>query len=73
MGNIAQRRKMRMKRILALCLVLACLLLTGCAGTTVIYQEIDRPDTSPPTPTPGVEVEGAVKTGLAVITDVSDS
>ena len=62
-----------MKRILALCLVLACLLLTGCAGTTVIYQEIDRPDTSPPTPTPGVEVEGAVKTGLAVITDVSDS
>ena len=30
-----------MKKIAAFALVLACLLLTGCAGTTVIYQSGD--------------------------------
>lgn len=62
-----------MKRTLALCFVLVCLLLTGCTGTTVIYQEIQRPDTSQPTPAPEVSVKGAVKTGLAMITDISGS
>ena len=58
---------------LALCL---CLLLTGCAGDTVIYQvACDHEDEPQVTPPPVVEPElgPAVKTGLAIITDRSAS
>ena len=58
---------------LALCL---CLLLTGGAGDTVIYQvECDHDDQTQVTPPPVVEPDRgpAVKTGLAIITDRSAS
>lgn len=59
--------------LLSLCL---CLLLTGCAGDTVIYQvECDHEDEPQVTPPPVVEPDRgpAVKTGLAIITDRSAS
>lgn len=62
-----------MKRKLLACLVLLCLLLTGCAGTTVIYQEMPRPDEPQTDPTPDTNSDGAVKTGLSIVTDISDS
>ena len=58
---------------LALCL---CLLLTGCAGDTVIYQvECDHDDQTQVTPPPVVEPDHgrSVKTGLAIVTDRSAS
>lgn len=62
-----------MKKSLALAVVLVALLLTGCTGTTVIYQEITRPDTSQPTPPPENSGPAALKTGLALITDTTAS
>ncbi len=62
-----------MKKSLALAFVLVALLLTGCTGTTVIYQEITRPDTSQPTPPPENSGPAALKTGLALITDTTTS
>ena len=59
--------------LLSLCL---CLLLTGCAGDTVIYQvECGHDDEPQVTPPPVVEPDRgpAVKTGLAIITDRSAS
>ena len=54
-----------MKRKLLACLVLSCVLLTGCAATTVIYQEMPRPDEPQTDPTPDTNSDGAVKTGLS--------
>lgn len=59
--------------LLSLCL---CLLLTGCAGDTVIYQvECDHDDQTQVTPPPVEEPDSgpAVKTGLAIVTDRSAS
>ena len=64
-----------MKRLSVLLLCL-CLLLTGCAGDTVIYQvECGHDDEPQVTPPPVVEPDRgpAVKTGLAIITDRSAS
>lgn len=63
-----------MRKLWLLCLVL-CLLLTGCAGDTVIYQvQCDHDDLPQSTPQPTPEVtEEALKTGLAVITDTTAS
>ena len=58
-----------MKKIAAFALVLACLLLTGCAGTTVIYQSGDLQNAEQPSP----ETPSGVKTGLAIVTDISGS
>lgn len=71
-----------MKRNLALVIVslLVMSLLAGCTGTTVVINEctcpcVDAPtETVTPTPEATLPVtEGAVKTGLAVFTSVSDS
>ena len=77
-----------MKKTIALLLSLLLLaaLLTGCTGTPVIYYtECDCPDgahtgTAAPAPAPAPSVgnsepagEGALKTGLAIITSVADS
>ena len=62
-----------MKKTIAFSLVLVLLvgLLAGCAGTAVVYYSDstcphDKVPVNPP-------AEGAVKTGLAVITSVKDS
>ena len=61
-----------MKKALALTLMLLCLLLTGCSGSTVIYQELTRPEDSEPAPAP--EASGGVwKTGLAILADTTGS
>ena len=72
-----------MKRLTAIVsLVLAVCLLSGCAGSPVIYYtdctcpadaHVQTPATQPDTTEPPVVAEGAVKTGLAVITSVADS
>ena len=72
-----------MKRLTAIAsLVLAVCLLAGCAGSPVIYYtdctcpadaHVQTPATQPETTEPPVVAEGAVKTGLAVITSVADS
>lgn len=68
-----------MKKILALALAAAMLLamLAGCAGTTVVVGECghtDAPAVPTATPVPSVGVaDTALKTGLAVFTNVSDS
>ena len=67
-----------MKKTLALILVMALLtaLLAGCAGTTVVIGECTCPagshDALPGTTQPA-PAEGAVKTGIAVSTKISDS
>ena len=64
-----------MRKLWLLCLALT-LLLTGCAGDTVIYQvACDHEDEPQVTPPPVVEPDRgpAVKTGLAIITDRSAS
>ncbi len=70
-----------MKKLFALLALVLCLcVLTGCAGTLVIYhQNCDCPTsgTTPPAdtkPTPDTPApEGALKTGLALVTDISGS
>lgn len=63
-----------MKKLLLMILVLA-LVLAGCAGTTVVINDCTCSGHSGDTtqPTDPVVREGAVKTGLAVVTDVSGS
>ena len=72
-----------MKRLTAIVsLVLAVCLLAGCAGSPVIYYtdctcpadaHVQTPATQPEATEPPVVAEGAVKTGLAVVTSVADS
>lgn len=65
-----------MKKLFALTLALtfALSLLTGCMGTTVVIGNCTCPPESHQQPaTPTVPAEGAVKTGLAVSTKLSDS
>lgn len=63
-----------MKRVLALLLAAACLCLTGCAGDTVIYQVDCGHEDAPQTDTaPQPSADGAVKTGLYLTTDLTDS
>ena len=72
-----------MKKLTAIVsLVLAVCLLSGCAGSPVIYYtdctcpadaHVQTPATQPEATEPPVVAEGAVKTGLAVITSVADS
>ena len=63
-----------MKKALALVLALVCLCLTGCAGDTVIYQELPRPEDSEPAPPPEAEASGVFwKTGLAILADTTGS
>lgn len=62
-----------MNKTIAAALVAACLLLTGCSGTTVIYQEMTPAPEVQPEPTPNPGPSGAVKTGLAIIADTTDS
>ncbi len=64
------------KLFMLLSLVLCLCLLGGCMGTPVIYHEnCDCPTQGGNTPTQGGKpvVEGAVKTGLAVVTDITGS
>lgn len=61
-----------MKKALAIVLVLSCLCLTACAGTTVIYQELTRPEDSEPSPAPEVS-RSSWKTGLAILADTTGS
>ncbi len=68
-----------MKKLFTLLSVILCLcMLTACAGTPVIYHigcdcpdvgTTEKPDNTPQTPLP----EGALKTGLAILTSVSGS
>ena len=61
-----------MKKALAMVLVLLCLSVTACAGDTVIYQELTRPEDSEPAPAP--EASGVFwKTGLAILCDTTGS
>lgn len=68
-----------MKKQIAFSLVLVMLLslLAGCSGTAVVYYGGCTCPTSPSTPAPTDPVnppaEGAVKTGLAIVTGVSKS
>ena len=71
-----------MKKSMALILTIALvmMLLAGCTGTTVVIGECTSPPDShtntPVEDTPVADVpvtEGAVKTGLAVVTSISDS
>ena len=67
-----------MKKVFALILtlVLAMSLLAGCTGTTVVIGNCDCPCkdwTQPTTPEATTPSEGAVKTGLSVSTNISDS
>ena len=72
-----------MKKYLAiLSLILAVCMLAGCAGSPVIYysdctcpvgSHEQVPATQPQQTQPPVEVEGAVKTGLALVTSVAES
>ncbi len=64
-----------MKKILLLATVVLCLsLLAGCMGTPVIYNNCTCPTAggtaNPPATSGG---EGALKTGLAIVTDISGS
>lgn len=61
-----------MKKALAMVLVLLCLCLAGCAGDTVIYQELTRPEDSEPAPPPEVS-DVFWKTGLAILCDTTGS
>lgn len=63
-------------------LILIACMMAGCAGSPVIYYSdctcpadahVQTPATQPDTTEPPVVAEGAVKTGLAVITSVADS
>ena len=64
-----------MKKILALILtiVLMLALFSGCVGTTVVIGECDHDAPDAPATAAPVLKEGAVKTGLAVVTSVADS
>lgn len=63
-----------MKKTVVLCLLVLCLCLTGCAGDTVIYQvECDHDAVPQTVPEPEDEGGEAVKTGLALWTDLSGS
>lgn len=65
-----------MKKKIAFFLTLSLLLsiLAGCAGTTVVVGDgCTCPSGSHTAPTPSKPAEGAVKTGLAVVTDISGS
>ena len=72
-----------MKKLTAiLSLALVVCMLAGCAGTTVVYysdctcpvgSHVQTPATEAPATEPPVVAEGAVKTGLAVVTTVRDS
>ena len=63
-----------MKKTVVSCLLALCLWLTGCAGDTVIYQvECDHDDALQTVPEPEDEGGEAVKTGLALWTDLSGS
>ena len=68
-----------MKKQIAFSLVLVMLLglLAGCAGTAVVYYGDCTCPTGPTTPAPTDPInppaEGAVKTGLAIVTSVSKS
>lgn len=64
-----------MKKTLAVCLLALCLSLTACSGDTVIYQvQCDHEDLPQTDPQPVPEPESdAVKTGLAIRTDISGS
>lgn len=65
-----------MKKIMTILLAIsmfACLL-SGCVGTTVVIGNCTCPTEGNPQPTnPAVEAEGALKTGLAVLTNLGDS
>ena len=63
-----------MKKTIALILTIALMLalFSGCIGTTVVIGECDHETESQPTEAPQLS-EGAVKTGLAVFTDISGS
>ena len=61
-----------MKKLIALILTLT-LLLTGCAGTTVVIGNCTCPAGSHNEPAPSVPAEGALKTGLSVSVSVADS
>ena len=65
-----------------LCLILAISLLSGCAGSPVIYysdctcpadSHVQTPVTQPEETQAPVVSEGAVKTGLAIVTSAADS
>lgn len=62
-----------MKRTIALVFALSCLCLTGCSGATVIYQELPPAQQTQPAPQPEEPDSGAVKTGLAILTDTTGS
>ena len=67
-----------MKKTLALILAIALIaaVLAGCAGTTVVVGECTCPagsHSSTPDATQPAPAEGAVKTGIAVSTSISDS
>jgi hypothetical protein len=72
-----------MKKFTAiLSLTLVVCMLAGCAGTTVVYysdctcpagSQVQTPATEAPATEPPVVAEGAVKTGLAIVTTVRDS
>ena len=61
-----------MKKLIALILTLT-VLLTGCAGTTVVIGNCTCPAGSHNEPAPSVPAEGALKTGLSVSVSVADS
>lgn len=63
------------KTLIALtALLLVAVMLTGCMGTPVVVQDCTCPSEGETTPTTTAPVgEGAVKTGLAVITTAGDS
>ncbi len=62
-----------MKKVIAFLSIVLCLcMLSACAGTPVIYQETC--DCPPQGSTPELPVpEGALKTGLAIVSDISGS
>lgn len=65
-----------MKKSIVIMMVLAVLtcLLTGCVGTTVVIGNCTCSTDGGVTPTePTVNAEGALKTGLAVLTDITES
>ena len=71
------------KSIITLALVLVVALLTGCAGTPVVYysnctcptvpNENVPQNTTPSDPKPPVTAEGAVKTGVAIVASAGES
>ena len=64
-----------MKKTIAWILVLAltAVIFTGCAGTTVVINNCTCPGDHTNATDPADPVEGAVKTGLAIVTSVSKS